>query len=910
MRLSNRIQMKLGNIKNILPIFFIGVLFLSMFTPIIHSFELGTENTEDLKTMTYSFSFKEPNFKTLTVENDKFTSISMPGCISIGKEIGEPMLPIKSISILLPPMSTISSISVTGEPKVVSVEQIDLINSPIMPTQSDVPIGHEPLQDFTIDNTIYSSSNFYPEQQYINYSVGYSKGYTIASVSLNPMQYNPKLGVVHYFPQLTVNINLQSDSSNQLYRNRRDDQEWVEKLVINPEILQTYNDKSFPLSQYPGGLCNPNDQYDYVIITTTQNGLDHWETTSLLPNNWQSLLDYHNGNGLSGTLVTRQEIETCSDYWNSITLFNDTQAKIREFCKDAYQDWGTSYILIGGNGGLVPARKMKTSYESNIDSDIYYSNLDNDFNSNQNQYWGESGDLGFDLYSECFIGRVTCNSPQDVSNWLTKNFYYSNSFETDYLDNAAFYGGDTGWVCQGDEFLEYSAIQGTDDWLGPNPGYSGPFPTWVGFQYGFETWNAVNPTNKFNLFAKWTAEPPNPGWQGGTTSAATQGLRNAINNDEVTLISGIAHANPQMSLDVYQSSWKTLYHNTKPFFIHDYGCHCGDFSSDPTGVLHTMLFMDDTKLAFACVYNTCYGWGNQYSTNSSSAFQQKEFWSYFFDVENKSTALSEWQFGKAHAFSKDRMAPTINWNPTYETWRAIIQGCLFFGDPAQTLKTPNPSNPPNKPDKPSGSTLGVLDYEYFYSTKTTDPDNDKIYYLFDWGDNSNSGWLGPFNSGQQITASNIWNELGVYHVRVRARDQWGAGSGWSDSLVLTITDNTAPTTPEITGPATGKPGISYLYNIVSTDDQNDNIYYYIDWGDGTTTDWIGPYVSGTVIHITHSFEEKGTYAIKVRAKDCLDAESEWGHLEFVAPFNLFASFRPFQQLLNLLINKISRFNYF
>ena len=36
-----------------------------------------------------------------------------------------------------------------------------------------------------------------------------------------------------------------------------------------------------------------------------------------------------------------------------------------------------------------------------------------------------------------------------------------------------------------------------------------------------------------------------------------------------------------------------------------------------------------------------------------------------------------------------------------------------------------------------------------------------------------------------------------------------------------------------------------------------NIYYYVDWGDNTTSGWLGPYISGTQIHLTHSWSEKG-----------------------------------------------------
>ena len=149
----------------------------------------------------------------------------------------------------------------------------------------------------------------------------------------------------------------------------------------------------------------------------------------------------------------------------------------------------------------------------------------------------------------------------------------------------------------------------------------------------------------------------------------------------------MAHANSDISMDVYNTDWEANYHNTKPFFLHDFGCHCGDMSASDDGVLHSMLFHSDTELAFACVMNTCYGWGNLYSTNCSSGLQQKLFWDYFFNYSKCGGSIN-WQLGKAQAFSKDAMAPTIDWDSSYGTWRSIIQGCLLFGDPAQRIKPP------------------------------------------------------------------------------------------------------------------------------------------------------------------------------------------------------------------------------
>lgn len=80
---------------------------------------------------------------------------------------------------------------------------------------------------------------------------------------------------------------------------------------------------------------------------------------------------------------------------------------------------------------------------------------------------------------------------------------------------------------------------------------------------------------------------------------------------------------------------------------------------------------------------------------------------------------------------------------TVEEWQS-------FGDP--TLTIAEKSQPPLKPSTPNGPPSGNTGTEYTYTTSTTDPESDKIYYLFDWGDGSTSGWVGPFNSGATASA--------------------------------------------------------------------------------------------------------------------------------------------------------------
>jgi len=116
----------------------------------------------------------------------------------------------------------------------------------------------------------------------------------------------------------------------------------------------------------------------------------------------------------------------------------------------------------------------------------------------------------------------------------------------------------------------------------------------------------------------------------------------------------------------------------------------------------------------------------------------------------------------------------------------------------------------------------------------------------------------------------------------------------TDADDLTITDttwaliskiNTPPDTPDIEGAAHGKPHVSYDFTVVTTDPDLDNVSYYIDWGDTTSTDWVGPFPSGEELTVSHIWDEKGTYLVKVKAQDSNGAESDWGTLSLKIPFS-------------------------
>jgi len=175
--------------------------------------------------------------------------------------------------------------------------------------------------------------------------------------------------------------------------------------------------------------------------------------------------------------------------------------------------------------------------------------------------------------------------------------------------------------------------------------------------------------------------------------------------------------------------------------------------------------------------------------------------------------------------------------------------------------------PPETPSIPSGPTLGIVGVEYEYSSKTSDPNGNQIFYKYDWNDGTDSGWIGPYDSGETCVSDHVWNNNGSYKVKVKAKDFFNLESDWSNHLNVII-GNIPPELPTISGPTHGRIGVEYDYIFKAIDLNNNKIRYIIDWGDGTsyTSDF---YPSGTDITLSHNWTDKGKYVISAKAQDSL-----------------------------------------
>lgn len=96
---------------------------------------------------------------------------------------------------------------------------------------------------------------------------------------------------------------------------------------------------------------------------------------------------------------------------------------------------------------------------------------------------------------------------------------------------------------------------------------------------------------------------------------------------------------------------------------------------------------------------------------------------------------------------------------------------------------------PSTPSQPYGLDKGEQNQGFDFSTNATDPNGDELYYMFDWDADDLHHlipWQGPYDSGQTVTISHMWDTVKQYSIRVKVKDKYGFESEWSEKKVFTV----------------------------------------------------------------------------------------------------------------------------
>lgn len=128
---------------------------------------------------------------------------------------------------------------------------------------------------------------------------------------------------------------------------------------------------------------------------------------------------------------------------------------------------------------------------------------------------------------------------------------------------------------------------------------------------------------------------------------------------------------------------------------------------------------------------------------------------------------------------------------------------------------------------------------------------------------------------------------------------------WSEPVnaTLEIIENQPPAPPVIGGESKGKTGEEKAYNFITSDPNGNEIYYLVDWDDDSVAEWIGTYNSDEEVTLIHTWNNRGSYTIRAKAKDPYDAESDWATMEVSMPKSRSKGFTFLDAVLNRLFER-------
>jgi hypothetical protein len=288
--------------------------------------------------------------------------------LTMTQEVAAPQLPVKIVHMALPPGKDIAGVSIVK----LESEYLDGEYN-LFPAQPPQILSRTDVQFVQPDQDKYLSSSRYPEKILEISKQGYFSGYNVGALILHPVQYIPSEKTLILHTRIEVEVSYtESDRSVLPFKltefSERIQAEALKELVINPLSLA----RSIP-SHSPAHTMLPAEEHLYVIITADN-----------LVQNFQSLADWKRKKGLSANIVTTSWI-----YSNYAGV--DSQEKIRNFIRDAYRTWGTMWVLLGGDNNIIPERaafafdcEYGLPSDNWIPCDLYFSDLDGDWNANGN----------------------------------------------------------------------------------------------------------------------------------------------------------------------------------------------------------------------------------------------------------------------------------------------------------------------------------------------------------------------------------------------------------------------------------------------------------------------------------------------------------------------------------------------
>jgi hypothetical protein len=518
---------------------------------------------------------------------------------------GHPRLPVASRTVLLPEDARVSRVTVRGTP-VELAGRYDLSWG-----QPPRRVGASGGPRVERDPAVYGSDAWYPAQPVRIAGEGTLHGFRVATIQIWPAQVRPASGAVRSWRALEIHIELspippgERDGAVPPHGTEQALRDLV-ATTVNPETALGYG----PLAP---GRDSAADQ-PYLIVTTE----------SLRPA-FELLIEHRAARGLPGEIVTMEWVEARYDG-------RDRAEKLRRAIREAYQERGTSFVLLGGDDvnddgeALIPIRHCKPS--DNTPSDYYFGALDGDWDTDGDGTFCEADEV--DYYTEVHVGRATVDTLEEAEHWRDKLLSFEAGLPEARREDLVFMGEKLDDSTYGDDAMEETAELIDED------------------EYELERLYARPETfSKPNVIASLNRGPH---------------LTNHLGHAGSNYVMGLGIADVEGLL------------NEIPFFSYSQGCYAGAFDQGVSGNGEAISehFLTADHAGHGVVMNGRYGW---YCVGSPHCLSQRlahEFYDAIF-TEGLDT------LGEANDDSRADYAPDAQSNGTA---RYCFLETNLHGDPA------------------------------------------------------------------------------------------------------------------------------------------------------------------------------------------------------------------------------------
>ncbi len=596
----------------------------------------GNPKGNGVRELFFSLELTQPNIEVDPIE----------GTLSLGGEgwferadPGDFNLPVKPVNVLIPFGSEIDDIEIQwGSSEMIS-SGLEVDKVPMFDIKSTILPEHKGELDEIQEQSLSSIRDIEPGIE--DSGVKFFRGFSYNVLSVSPFQYELSGDSLYFYSSAEVTLKLGDEPLNdrsELLRIGSPDgylfdidelleREFVPTYPLVSEILGEYEDLALISDR---SIPQPGEEFSMVVITS-----------SGFYDDFIPFAEWKINKGIATKIVNVSDITSDADY-NGV----DTQEEIHNFIKDAYNNWNTEYVILGGDVSIVPHRGFYVSMTTgsgpvadHIPADLYYACLDDPFNNDGDSRWGEENDGAggndIDVVAEVYVGRVSADTAGQVAAFIGKTLDYERDPRPNYVQEVLL---NAAWL---DQF--------TDGALSSDAIFQDAFPDGFTATRLYSTLNNASKTNFNNKM-----------------------------NSGMGMVYNVGHANHQgISIDNHTSHSRTdadgLSSDHKFSVFYTMGCLANRFDVSDTYAEHMMYNPDGGSVVF--IGNTRYG---LYSPGNMLSSPSHVFAINFFDQLFQEGHRDA---GRANQLGKEE----LTWLVGNEYYRWIYFTINYMGDPSMQI---------------------------------------------------------------------------------------------------------------------------------------------------------------------------------------------------------------------------------